>query len=597
MPTSLLCGRARTSRKASGRGWRSANRTSRGGESDPVSTHAAAHGVDHVVVTNFSAPLVEGGESPDPERLWYSLGFFFDACMPSVASQRDVEFSWLVWFDDRCDEDFRDEIERIADGVFSPIWGHRPFDAASVAEAVEQRTHSPYLITTLLESDDAMARDCLATLRAELAGQERLLVTCTDGLLIDRTGGVFAGHDPRGPVRALIEARSPGGRPVTVLGVAGNIEVPTRVITRPMWIDVVHELGRAEMITSRRVDPKVVEDKFDIDLPYDRELSGARLRRARRGDLRRRGRNLMRDPKRGALAIPALRAVRAASWMTRGAINTAADLAERRRGTAGLRLVAGDPEAVVSGDRVAVLAEFSREERVRPWALVMAGALSAAGYPCLLVCSRERGGAVSAPDSLPDGVAVVSRANVKYDFGAWAAALDAYPVIVGAAHVLLTNDSIIGPLPPDSPGLRKTLVLGETSGVQVWAATRGVTGSEHLQSYFLMFNDGALELPPVRNFFITLPRTTDRIDLVRAYEHGLTRTLSAESIRTGWGWDHASFGVGSGFNPSLCWHELLDAGFPFVKRRLFTHPRFEDQRTLIIRHVQERYGVDLSTGL
>ena len=43
--------------------------------------------------------------------------------------------------------------------------------------------------------------------------------------------------------------------------------------------------------------------------------------------------------------------------------------------------------------------------------------------------------------------------------------------------------------------------------------------------------------------------------------------------------------------------ELLDAGFPLVKRRLFTHPRFEDQRPLIIRHVQERYGVDLSTGL
>lgn len=262
-------------------------------------------------------------------------------------------------------------------------------------------------------------------------------------------------------MRSLIETRGQGGLPATVLGVTGESDVPTRVITTRMWIDVVHEVGRAETITSRRMDPAVVAARFDINLPYDRELSGAQMRRARRDDLRRWGRSVVRDSSKGAFVRPALRSIRAASWMTRSAINSAADLRERRHGQAGLRTVAGDAESVVTGERIAILAEFSTGDRVRPWALTMAGALAAAGYPCLLVCARDGGHPVKAPDTVPDGIAVVARANVNYDFGAWAAALDAYPALTTAAHVLLTNDSIIGPLPPDSPGLRATLDLAE----------------------------------------------------------------------------------------------------------------------------------------
>jgi hypothetical protein len=556
-----------------------------------------ARDVGQVVLTNVSAPWADGAPVLDPEVLWYRLGFFYDACLPSVSGQRDAEFTWLVWFDDRCEPDVREEVERISAGVFTPVWGHRLFDAESVAEAVAARTHSPYLITTIVDWDEAMARNCLATVRAESAHLDRLLVVFPEGVMVDRTGGVFAAHDDRGSLRSLIEVRVNGSLPTTVVGVTDQDEIPQRRISEPMWIDVVHEVGRAELITTRRLDPAIIDELFDVDLAYDRTLSGARLRKARRGDLRRRGRNLMRDPKQGARITPVLRSVRAASWLGRSAVNSAVDRRDRRRGTAGLRPVAGDPEAVVANDRLAVLAEFSGEDQVRPWALVMAKALAAAGYPCLVVCSRDRGRAVTEPEDLPDDVAVASRVNVNYDFGAWAAALEAYPGIAERAHVLLVNDSIIGPLPPDSPGLQAALQRGEASGAHVWAATRSLTGSDHLESYFLTFHDGALGLPPVRDFFRGLPRTLDRTDMVRTYEHGFSKALAAGSIRMGWAWDHTSFGFGPNVNPCMSWPQLLDAGFPFVKRRLLTHPRYADQRRLIIDHLQDRYGVDLSSGL
>lgn len=255
--------------------------------------------------------------------------------------------------------------------------------------------------------------------------------------------------------------------------------------------------------------------------------------------------------------------------------------------------MAGDPEAVLAGDRVAVLAEFAADEAVRPWALRMAAALAEVGYPALVVSAREGGRRVAAPPELPPGIAIVSRANARYDFGSWAAALDAWPDLA-AKRVLLTNDSIIGPLSGTSRELSTLLRRAEADSAEVFAATLGRTGAEHLQSYFLLFRPGTLARPAVRGFFANLPLSRDRVDLVQRYEHGLTALLDAEGISRAAAWEPGSFGFGPGVNPSLCWQELFDAGFPFLKRRLLTHPRFATVRPIILAHVHQRYGVDLA---
>lgn len=223
----------------------------------------------------------------------------------------------------------------------------------------------------------------------------------------------------------------------------------------------------------------------------------------------------------------------------------------------------------------------------------MAEALAGVGYPVWVACARERGRPVSAPQPLPSGVAVVSRANARYDFGSWAAVLQAHPHVRQARHVLLTNDSIIGPLTGTGDELGALLRRGEASGLDVYAATRGWTGAEHLQAYFLQFHRGTLAHESLRSFFSTLPFTHDRTDLVQRYEHGLTAVLRSAGLSLGAAWDPESFGFERHVNPYLCWRELLDAGFPFVKRRLLTHPRFATVRPLIVREVAERYGVDL----
>ncbi len=548
--------------------------------------------LDHVVVTNVSAPARPGDPALDADRVWYLLGFFLDACLPSVRAQT-IEHTWLVWLDDRADPDLVAEVERIAEGVFTPLW-RQAFDAVSVADAVARSTAAPRVATTLVACDDALARDCLAAVAgvADHHGEAPVRVEFPDGLTIDRTGGVFAKHSADAPVRALVAPRPAEGPIPTVVDALPHARLVT-VTDRPMWIDVDHEPAEFDPPRGRRVDPSIVEERFVIDLAYSRARDESTRRSQRAQDLRRAGKRLLGHQHLGRWAAKALQGVRSLRWLGGETVNAAFDSARRRSSAAGLTRVAGDVEGVVSGDRVAVLAEFATSDEVRPWALRMAGALAGAGYPTLVVSARDRGRPVAPPPDLPDGVAVVSRANARQDFGGWAAALDAFPGLVDR-RVLLTNDSSIGPLTGGSEELRALLARGEASHADVFAATRSTSGQDYLHSYFLLFAPGTLARPALRSFFADLPITRDRQDRGHRYEHALTALLRAEGIPHDAAWSPADFGLDASVNLALCWRELFDAGFPFLKRRLLTHSRFATVRPIILDHVRERYGVDLT---
>lgn len=544
--------------------------------------------LQHVVVTNVSAPIRVGDPPMDADRVWYLLGFFLDACLPSVRAQ--VEHTWLVWFDDRCDAHLVNEVELLAEGSFTPVWGG-VFDAHSVARAVASHTSAPWVATTLISCDDAMARDCLATVAKQHHEPGATRVEFDRGLTIDRTGGVFSAYDESSPVRALIAPRT-GTSLATILDQTPRARTVV-VADRPMWIDVDHESVDLDRPRGRRVSPSQVSAQFAIDLAYDQDPRARHGRASRSRDLRRAGQELMRNPRVGRLATKVLQGTRSLSWRADETVNAAVDAVRRHSSPAGLRPVAGDPEVVMSSERVAVLAEFSITPEVRPWALTFAGTLAEAGYPAVVVSARPRGGRVTAPSDLPPGVAIVSRANARHDFGSWAAALDAWPALAGK-RVLLTNDSIIGPLTGTAQELSAILSRGEDGTQEVFSATRSHAGQDYLHSYFLLFQPGTLGRPAVRSFFTDLPITRDRIDRGQRYEHGLTALLRQEGIPHGSAWQPSDFGFQSTVNLALCWRELFEAGFPFLKRRLLTHPRFANLRPSIVAHVQDRYGVDLT---
>jgi hypothetical protein len=588
---------------------------------------------DHVLLTRFSAVLAPGAQPAGEEWLRYRLGFFYDATYPSVESQTVRDFEWLVLFDDRCSDEFREDIESIADGVFTPVWTHDQFRRDTFAEPAAAVGDAPFLITTRIDSDDAMAVDFMATVQAQFAGQERLFVSITRGVQIDRSGAVYLSDQLSNPFLSLIERREPGRLPDTVY-VAKHARArahgPIREVRAPvMWAQVVHDLNLSNIVNGPRIDPRVVAERFRFELGYDADIAGRDLLAERARQAGRLAKLWASHP--GELT----KAVEARTWRMRGTHDRAQDdgatLTDRvqqleqdgrarwqasqarrrferakhqarvakwrvqRRLNESLpptpRLVAGDLEAVLGSDRVVVLAEYSLGGRLRPEALSGAAAWAAAGVPTLVVAARDAWASKTLHvDALPDGVAVVRRPNVGYDFGSWGAALTAYPEIASKPLVVLTNDSLAGPYAP----LDDLVARIEASPADVWAATDNHYPQVHLQSYLLAFRGGVLAHEPLRGFFAGVRAQDTKKAVVQTYEFGLSEVARANGLTTDVGWSKDALGIASSDDSALgAWARMLAAGFPFVKRILLEERRFADQRETVAVVVRQEYGVEL----
>ena len=238
---------------------------------------AVTPAMDHLILTRFSAVLSSELPPAEPDWLWYRLGFFLDACHSSMSGQQpgraDVRTEWLVWFDDRCEDDFRAQVEELAAGVFTPVWTHEVF-WTDLRPRISRHAQAPVLVTTRVDSDDAVATDFLARIQAEAAALapqgEDCFVNFPHGLQLDRLGRLrrcrlranhylsLVEHRTAEPPRTVFVTRHPDAR----------LAAPVREVqTPPMWLEVLH--GSNLMNSGRGVPcgDHDVRERFSISLP------------------------------------------------------------------------------------------------------------------------------------------------------------------------------------------------------------------------------------------------------------------------------------------------------------------------------------------
>lgn len=239
---------------------------------------------EHYLLTRFSAAFVPG-VPPQEDWLRYRLGFFVDACWSTVRTQQGADFTWLVLFDDRCPDDFRADVEELAEGTFTPVWSHEPWSPAIFARAIEADRPAgdvaPWLLTTRLDSDDGIARDFMASVQREFVPTEGLFVDFPRGIQIDRSGATYLYDQLSSPFLTLVERRRPDALPSTVYA-ARHARArqwgPVREVSAPpMWVQVIHGSNLLNMTVGARVSPRVVNERFDLELVYDRDVSGPKL--------------------------------------------------------------------------------------------------------------------------------------------------------------------------------------------------------------------------------------------------------------------------------------------------------------------------------
>lgn len=222
------------------------------------------------------------------------------------------------------------------------------------------------------------------------------------------------------------------------------------------------------------------------------------------------------------------------------------------------------------------LNELVRQFRLAGWRVVVASSCPA------------RTPLVWAPDVAQE-VTVLRKANIGYDFGSWAAALAWDGSAVERERVLLCNDSLVGPFSTMRP------ILDQVSGSahDVVALTDSAQFVPHLQSYFLAFRGAVLNEAPIRRFWAGIQHHEDKKDVIWRNELGLSQLLRREAFATTalFPWDQV---VPAGENPVIRgWRELLDRGFPFVKREILRSPEVAPAGESMPRTVRGLFGVEV----
>jgi len=246
-------------------------------------------------------------------------------------------------------------------------------------------------------------------------------------------------------------------------------------------------------------------------------------------------------------------------------------------------------------ERAAVVASWSARPEASRSLRRLVAELSRAGFEVLLVRAVDGPGVLDwGAAGLPAGVTVVRRPNVGYDFGSWCAALASFPGVTKADRLLLVNDSFLGPFAP----LQNVLRHFDEAPVDVWGLASSAQIGFHLQSHMIGFRNAVLADPGPQRFWRGIRVQPSKPEMIAAYEVGQTTMLRSESYSI-----MAEFPY-QWIEPVGCnvtvegWDQLLDRGFPFVKRELVKEPFIQTgimriERDAVVARAAQQFGVDL----
>lgn len=222
---------------------------------------------------------------------------------------------------------------------------------------------------------------------------------------------------------------------------------------------------------------------------------------------------------------------------------------------------------------------------------VLVRSLQAHGYLVAIVSACEAPGPLIWPgDEVDlDELVIVRKPNLGYDFGSWSIGLDALPDALSAPRVLLLNDSMAGPF----TSLEPLLDQFDSTKADVWGLTDSYQFGHHLQSYCLGFTDGILQDRPLREFWDGVQHETDKDEIIRRNELGISRLLCEEgyAVTPAFAFEHV---VAPSENPVIIgWRRLLQQGFPFVKREILRTPGVAPGGVHAPRVLRELFDVDV----
>lgn len=195
----------------------------------------------HVVITRFNMPF-PGGKYLDRDWLRQRFDLCDMFCFPSLRTQTCREFSWLILFHMRLPVEFYDRIAYYAVGVdVIPHFTTKP-DPIGMRRALCEHweTEPEWIITTRLDSDDALSRDHIERVQNAAQAGRREFLEFPRGWVWSE-GNVTPRTYPKNPFLSLVEPFDGFQTAYCVPHPRAADAAPVRTVDdRPAWLQVVH---------------------------------------------------------------------------------------------------------------------------------------------------------------------------------------------------------------------------------------------------------------------------------------------------------------------------------------------------------------------
>jgi hypothetical protein len=208
---------------------------------------------EHFVITRFNVKLNDGllnNKGNDPDWLTERFKLFDTFCYPSLLSQTNQRFKWIVLFDDGTPERFR---ERALSYV---KW--KNYNPEFVNFALHEETGCPpglisiiekhvssnprFLITTRIDNDDGVCKDFIRIVQNQFRSQDAEAIVFPLGYQLYQSN-LHLDYSMGNHFVSLIEKFQPGSLYTVFVKPHDRLYqvAPVRkVFCRPTWLEVVH---------------------------------------------------------------------------------------------------------------------------------------------------------------------------------------------------------------------------------------------------------------------------------------------------------------------------------------------------------------------
>jgi Putative rhamnosyl transferase len=243
--------------------------------------------LEHFVLTNFNIRFDFGRRDPEgelvdlrdarvrtPEWLEQRFRLFEGFCLPSLTNQTCLDFTWLLGYDPVGTPPEHQRRLRSYESAFANL--RLVPEATSFSQAVAGYLGSRRcrLLTTRLDSDDALHRTAIARLQEHAAGDRLEFLNLLLGYSYSYPDGrIRLRRDENNHFLSLAENFA-GGAPRTAVCVshrrAAELAPVRQLGHRPGWLEVIHDRNLKNVLTGRPCPLPDLSEEFNVG----RDLNG-----------------------------------------------------------------------------------------------------------------------------------------------------------------------------------------------------------------------------------------------------------------------------------------------------------------------------------